>query len=103
MRVNNLFPEEGVLPGPAVKQPPIHPQVPDQRVQGADGGEDDEQVEEGVRVRMLLLWSVTKHTQRRGHYSTPLDASLRLIRKILEWLGSIYSKPQLKNLSIFTI
>lgn len=55
VRVNNLFPEEGVLSGAAVEQPPVHAQVPDQCVQRADGGEDDQQVEEGVRIRMLLL------------------------------------------------
>ena len=50
VRVDDLLPQEGVLPGPAAKQAPVHPQVPDERVQRADSREDDEQVQEHVAV-----------------------------------------------------
>lgn len=55
VRIDYLLPQEGVLSGPAVKQAPVHPQVPDQRVEGADGGEDDQQVEEHVGVGVSLF------------------------------------------------
>lgn len=64
VRINNFLPEEGILSGSTVKQAPVHAQVPDQCVQGADGGEDDEQIEEHVGIRMPLLWN--KHTRTKS-------------------------------------
>lgn len=53
--IHNLFSEEGVLSGAGVEQSPVHAQVPDEGVQGADRGEHDQQVEKRVGVRMALL------------------------------------------------
>lgn len=60
VRVNYFFSQEGVFSGSSVKQAPVHAQIPDQRVQRADSGEHDQQVEEHVGVRVSLLWN--KHT-----------------------------------------
>lgn len=58
--INNFFSEKGILSGSTVKQAPVHAQVPDQCVQGADCGEHDQQVEEHVGICMSLLWN--EHT-----------------------------------------
>lgn len=60
--IHNLLPEEGVLSSARVKQPPVHAQVPDEGVEGADRGEDDEQVEKHVGVCVSLLCINTQVT-----------------------------------------
>lgn len=55
VRIDYFLSQEGVLSGSTVKQAPVHAQVPDQSVQGADGGEDDQQVEEHVGVGVSLF------------------------------------------------
>lgn len=40
--IHYLFSEEGVLSSTRVKQPPVHAQVPDEGVEGADRGEHDQ-------------------------------------------------------------
>ena len=74
--VDDLLPEEGVFPGGAVEQAPVHLQVPDESVEGAHGGEDDQQVEEDVCVIMALFCREKTHKEikrwemmRRVHIS----------------------------------
>lgn len=55
MRVNDFFPQESVLSGSAIKQTPVHTQIPDQRVEGADDGKHNQQVEEHVCVQVSLF------------------------------------------------
>lgn len=74
MRVNNLFSEEGVFSSPAVKQSPVHAQIPDQRVEGAYGGEDNQQVEEHVSVCVALLWKT--HTNTHTSISCLMETNL---------------------------
>lgn len=68
MWVNYFLSQEGVLSGSAVKQAPVHAQVPNQCVQGADGGEDDQQVEEHVGIRMSLLWNKNTNSNKLHIY-----------------------------------
>lgn len=54
VRVDNLLPQEGVLSSVAVKQAPVHLQVPDQSVAGAHQQAADVQVEEDLRIGMFF-------------------------------------------------
>lgn len=61
--IHNLFSEEGVLSSARVKQSPVHAQVPDEGVQGADRGEYDQQVEKHIGVCMSLFCINTQVTK----------------------------------------
>lgn len=56
LRVDDLLSQEGVLSSVAVKQAPVHLQVPDQCVAGTDHGAADVQVEEDLGVGVMLHW-----------------------------------------------
>lgn len=59
MWINDFFSEEDVFASSTIKQTPVHTQIPDQCVQGADDWRHNQKVEEGVGVCVTLLWKKT--------------------------------------------
>jgi len=79
--VDDFLTQEAVLPRAGVQQPPVHLEVPGERVARAEHGGHDPQVEEGVVLSVLLtvqLWrnggNEDRHkTTRAGRNQTALE------------------------------